>query len=223
MAKQPIRRRSSVKDLGPRNRSSIFAGAVAIFLLTFIIAIRLLGDRLYDFPSNPELASLPKNTAIICLAGGKGRIETAFDLFFQDVGDSLFIIGAGKKSTINSLLRNHASPREVQTNEHRLGRIIVENESRNTIENAFAVSRYLQQNPNIKTVLLVTSGYHMRRAQFMIENQVHREIKIIPYNPPKEVIEQQTWWHTWLGIQVTVVEYGKFLLATLLIPRLGYF
>lgn len=205
------------------HRPSAWSGALAILLLSLIASLRLFGDRLYEYPANPALSQLPEDAVVICLAGGKFRVEAAYSLYAQGVGRQLLIVGAGKRSSALGLAKAHAEEARQKIPEGRFQQIQVETESRNTIENAFAVTRFLTQNPGVKDIILITSSYHMRRAQLMIENQVHRSVSIIPYTPPNEAFGKDNWWHSWLGIQVTVVEYFKFLLASLLIPRLGYF
>jgi uncharacterized SAM-binding protein YcdF (DUF218 family) len=185
-----------------------------------IAGIRLFGGLLYHYPANPELASIPQDAAIVCLAGGKFRVEAAYSLFARGVGSELLIIGAGKRSTVAGLIRAHAAEMSGKISPERFQKIQVENESRNTIENAFALGRYLQQNPGVKTIVLVTSSYHMRRAQVMIENHVDKDIRIIPYTPENDAIGPENWWKSWIGIEVTTVEYFKFLLASILAPQL---
>lgn len=220
MANKFKQRRSSINTKGPNHRSSIWAGAFSIFILLVFIGLRTVGDNLYLFPENPPLPSIPKDTAIICLAGAKGRIEEAFSLYAKGVGNSLYIIGAGKRSSIQTLVKNHAAQSAELISEPRLQQVRVETESRNTIENAAVVDRILQARPELQSFVLVTSGYHMRRAQFMIENQSHRKVQIIPYVPEKESIGRFNWWTTWLGIQITLMEYLKYLMAVILVPKL---
>jgi uncharacterized SAM-binding protein YcdF (DUF218 family) len=215
--------KQNVSKRGPALRIPFWAGAFVFLLFLLASGLRFLCDGLYDFPANPKSLALPPNSAIVCLAGGKHRIDAAFTLFAEDVGEQFVVIGAGPKSTVMSLARAHAPSAAMKIPPSRWERISVETESRNTIENAFAVKRYLQQNPQVKNLILVTSAYHMRRAQFMIEHQIPMDVNVIPYSPPMEAIERGTWWHSLLGIEVTVSEYFKFLMATLLIPRLGYF
>ena len=198
----------------------MWAGALSIFILLSIVGIKTLGDWLYLFPENPSITSIPKDTAVICLAGAKGRIEEAFSLYAKGVGTSLYIIGAGKKSSVQTLSKNHAAESLDLISEARLSQVRVETESRNTIENAAVVDRILQARPELKSFVLITSGYHMRRAQFMINNQIHRDVKIIPYTPEKEAIGRANWWGTSLGIQITLMEYFKYLMAVILVPKL---
>ncbi|MEX2596821.1 MAG: YdcF family protein [Salibacteraceae bacterium] len=59
------------------------------------------------------------------------------------------------------------------------GRVIVESESRNTYENAIQTAEILKERSwKNEPVLLITSAYHMRRAQACFE---HQGINIIPY------------------------------------------
>lgn len=208
---------------GPAHRQSVWAGALSIFLLLVIIAIRLLGDRLYHYPPNREPQAIPKDSVIVCLAGGKHRIETAYRLFASGVGEKLWIIGAGKKSTVMGLARAQAIEVAQQIPWDRIDKIQVETESRNTLENAYAVKRLLEQNPGVKSLVLVTSSYHMRRAALMISYNIPPDVGLMPYTPESTDIELANWWHTWPGISLTTVEYVKLLLVALLLPGLGYF
>lgn len=181
-----------------------------------------MGDLLYDFPQNPDVKNLPEGTAIVCLAGGKKRVETAFKLYAEGVGSRLLIVGAGPKSTLSGLARAHAPDITDKLSTERLAGMAVETESRNTIENAFAVDSFIHRNPDVKAILLVTSAYHMRRAQLLIELQSKRPIQVITYTPENEAIDASNWWYSWLGIEVTYLEYFKLALARVLVPRLDF-
>jgi len=207
----------------PTHRPSVWAGAISIFLLLLIAGIRVYGDNLYEYPENPSPSNLPKDIVIVCLAGGKYRIEAAFSLYANGIGERLFIVGAGPKATKDAIAKLQAVETAQKIPWDRFDKILVENESRNTIENAFAVKRFLEQNPQVKKILLVTSGYHMRRAEFMISNQIPLDVQIIPFTPTSTEIGRENWWQTWLGISITVEEYFKLLLVKMLLPTLGYF
>lgn len=208
---------------GPTRRSWIWAGATSLFLALSLFLIRLAGDTLYDYPANPAPLAFPANTVIACLAGGKHRIEAAFELFADGVGEQLWIIGAGKHSTVTTLARAQAGDVFQKIPWDRFDKIQVENGSRNTIENAFAVKRLLDQNPGIKNLVLVTSPYHMRRSMLMIEHHIPPEIRVIPFTPISADFGREDWWHSWFGFSLTLAETVKLELARLLIPHLSYF
>ncbi len=207
------------------HKPSVWAGAIAIFILLLIASIRVLGANLYEYPQNPSIADLPrdKEAALICLAGGRYRIEAAFFLYAQGVGNRLLIVGAGPKATRDGLSKLQAVNSAQKIPWDRYDRIEVETDSRNTIENAFAVKRFLELHPSVRKIVLVTSSYHMRRAIFMIASQIDQKIEIVPYAPESTEISVQNWWHSWLGISVTVEEYLKFLAVRILLPIIGSF
>lgn len=184
--------------------------------------VRQLGDQLYTFDVVKDPKALPADSAIICLAGGKHRIESALKLFAEGVGSHLLIVGAGRRATPATVIRSHGA--ELSFSPERFARIQVETESRNTIENAFAVREFLHAHPEIRNVVLVTSGYHMRRARFMITHQVQPRVTILPLaatSAAADVIDRGNWWHSWLGINLTMREYAKFLLAAFVLPKVG--
>ena len=208
--------------MSPRG-SKIWAGAALLFFVVAGFFIHLAGDSLYDYPANPAPLAFPANTVIACLAGGKHRIEAAFSLFADGVGEQLWIIGAGKHSTVPTLARAQAAEIAQKIEWNRFDKIQVETESRNTIENAFAVKRLLDQNPNLKNVVLVTSPYHMRRSLLMIQHHISPDIHLIPFTPISADFGREDWWHTWFGLSLTIAETVKFELARLLVPHLSYF
>lgn len=209
------------KISGLAHRPSVYAGAIAVFILLLIAGVRVLGAQLYDYPSNPPSNEIAPDSVIICLAGGRGRIDAAFELYSSGVGAELVIIGAGPKTNLMTLIKSAANAYASKLPAERLAKITVEKESRNTIENAQAVGRYLSANPHVKKIVLVTSSYHMKRSLYILESVMGHRADIIPYTPPKEMIAADGWWGSWLGVQVTVVEYMKYLFARFVIPRLG--
>lgn len=188
-----------------------------------IVGLRSVGDRLYDFPANPSLTHMKKKSLVICLAGGKGRIEAAFDLFASGIGNELFIIGAGPKVTLQALLKNADPAVVAKLSNLQIGAIRIERESANTIENAYVLEKFLDDHPYINEVVVVTSRYHMRRSLYVMQTLLKQKISLIPYTPPEEAIERENWWRSKVGIQVTMEEYGKYLAARILIPRIGTF
>ena len=203
------------------HRPSLWAGSTAVFILCVITAIRLLGDRLYDFPDSTDISQLPRNVPVVCLAGGKGRIEVAFALYASGIGEALWLIGAGHKATLITIARKQAPELFPKISPLRSEKILIETESRNTVENAYIVDKYLQQNPQFNKVILVTASYHMKRAMLRIQRQAHREITIVPHASNKEGINRQNWWITWRGIELTTSEVAKLIFADLF-PYYGH-
>ncbi len=76
----------------------------------------------------------------IIVSGGSGRLDGRGVKEADDLADFLVLAGVPKED------------------------ILIENESKNTRESAVAVAKLLSTVEGSKTLLLVTSGYHMRRA-----------------------------------------------------------
>jgi uncharacterized SAM-binding protein YcdF (DUF218 family) len=204
--------------------TSVWAGASAILILLTLIFIRLVGDSLYETESQIQITDDHSQSAVICLAGGKGRIEAAFDLYASGVGNSLYIVGAGPKTTLQSLLRNIPPATFQKISVERRARISIEIQSRNTIENAYVVNRYLQQNPEIKKVVVLTSGYHMKRSLFILRQFAENpNVEYFSYVPPRESVQKSNWYTTAVGLQVTLQEAAKYQFARFLIPQLKFF
>lgn len=204
-------------------RSSYWAGGLSIVIMLSIVGLRTIGDRLYDFPPNPPLANITSKPLVVCLAGGKGRIEAAFDLFASGTGSELFIIGAGPKVTLTQILKNVDPAVVAKLSNLQIGAIRIERESANTIENAYVLEKFLDNHPYINDVVVVTSRYHMRRSLYVLQTLLKQKVNLIPYTPPEEAIERLNWWQSKVGIQVTMEEYGKYLAARILIPKIGFF
>lgn len=207
----------------PSHKSSLWAGSIAILLLLTFIFYRLVGQDLYEYPTNPDLKNVSPRGVIVCLAGGTGRIETAFELFANGYGEELLIIGAGPKTSLSTLLRTLPSSVVEKLSPERLDQIFVERESRNTIENAYIITQRLKHRPKRDTMLLITSSYHMRRSLMILKNSLPQETEIIPFTPMKEQFSRNDWFKSWLGIQVTGYEYLKFLVVQWMLPYFGSF
>jgi uncharacterized SAM-binding protein YcdF (DUF218 family) len=207
--------------LAQPRKSSYWAGGASIAILLAIVGIKFLGDQLYDFPINPTIQTQKGHPLVACLAGGKGRIEAAMDLFASGVGSELFIIGAGPKMTVPLLLKNTDKNVVQKLSNLKIGAISLERESANTIENAYVLERFLVEQPLIQDVIVVTSGYHMRRSLYVLNTLLQRKVNLIPYTPPDEAFDRDNWWHSRVGIVVTLEEYFKYLGAQIVIPRLA--
>jgi len=170
----------------------------------------------YDYTDTVDGVNLPQVDAIVVLAGGRGRLAAAGDLWSRYRGSehepTLYFSGVGSQTTfkvIQSQLRSGVSavlkPEQV----------VLENESTNTEENA----RLLAKNARTrgwKKVLLVTSRYHMKRARLIFG-------KVLETNLPADVVGIETlsvyqepfepgeWIWSPQGIRVTVGEYLKWL------------
>lgn len=209
-------------DQAPK-KNLIIAGTIFLLVLLIVTLIKSAGDSLYSYTENSNLSNLDSSTLITVLAGGRGRISTALELYANGNGIALYVAGAGRRSTRESIMRDYLEPElSKKLDENRIRNIFVETQSRNTIENAYAISRFTRNNPEIKVIVLVTSAYHMRRSELILKNALRSKALILLYTADS-TINKRNWFNSYNGIIVTMLEWGKFTLAKIFIPLLEIF
>jgi uncharacterized SAM-binding protein YcdF (DUF218 family) len=130
-------------------------------------------DQIPAAQTEPEKAD-----AIVILTGGKGRLEYSLRLLTQGKGKALFITGVGNIANFDELL--HRLPSDLQHQVHALSPSAIElgREAENTIGNAQETARWAEAHA-IKTLLVVTSNYHMPRALLEF-GEIMPQVTVIP-------------------------------------------
>ncbi|WP_331000060.1 YdcF family protein [Acetobacter garciniae] len=99
---------------------------------------------------------LPQADGIVALTGGTGRIETSLRLLEQNRARLLLISGVDVQTSLHALLPASA-PQDLAA------RVTLGYQARSTIENAAETATWVVDN-HIGSLIVVTAGYHMRRA-----------------------------------------------------------
>ena len=203
-------------------RTILFALAIALGVTGTILSY-LFADEVYNAQDTFDGAHLPEVDAIVCLAGGRGRISAAGDLWYRyweqaqrkgaahpGVIPVFYLSGMGHQAKWAQLVKLiRPGVLAVLKPEN----VILEKKSVNTEDNALWLVKSVKQQ-TWKRVLLVTSRYHIRRAQWIF-NQVFQAtktpLKIETYSIFQEPFEPGEWRFGFHGIRVTVLEYYKWL------------
>ncbi|MFT9440158.1 MAG: YdcF family protein [Acetobacter papayae] len=99
---------------------------------------------------------LPHTAGIVALTGGAGRVETSLRLLERGQAEWLLISGVAPQASQQALL--------LPEQEKALGpRITLGYQARSTIGNAEETAAWVADN-HIGSLVVVTAGYHMRRA-----------------------------------------------------------
>ena len=190
-------------------------------LIGALILPLILAGEIYEYQDSVDGVHLPPVDAIVCLAGGRGRISAAGDLWYRywelDHMQSppanppvLYLSGVGPQSTWNVLIRQLRSGiRQVIRPEN----VILEAESQNTETNALWLARIAEKRGWTR-ILLVTSTYHMRRAAFIFDQIFKakgRPIQIQTLSAIQDPFEAAEWRSNLHGMHVTVIEYFKWV------------
>lgn len=150
--------------------------------------------------------------AIVVLTGGKGRLEEGFRRLASDAAPIMFVSGAGDDVRTGDLIR--PLPPELQKKVRALGApaIVLGYRARNTIGNAEETQSWLNQNPK-KSILLVTSHYHMPRALSEFYS-VMPDLHIIAA-PVIADDFPESWWQDKNSRDLALSEYHKFIASKL--------
>jgi uncharacterized SAM-binding protein YcdF (DUF218 family) len=205
-------------------RHRVASAAIGALLLgmalgTLMLALISAGD-VYDYQDTVDGTHLPEVDAIVCLAGGRGRIAAAADIWYrywemaqippkEREVPILYMSGTGPKANWNTIVRQFR-PGVLQV--IKPSDIILEKNSANTEENALWFARYAEEY-GWKRVLLVTSRYHMRRARFIFDSFL--KFQKLPVGVETMSVYQEPFepgeWHSGVhGVRVTVIEYLKW-------------
>ena len=145
----------------------LFAG----FLWWTLLLFNTFPKKLY---SN-NLSQKSESVGIIVLTGGKNRIEKGLDLLSKGYGDKLLISGVFMPSEIEAKFSL-----EKEKNDLFKCCVFFDQESKNTLENAQEVDKWLNKNKDIKSIILVSSYYHLPRSVMIFEKKIKSNVKIYP-------------------------------------------
>ena len=134
--------------------------AVALILLLYALGFMLFAFTL----GKPAKPSASPTDAAVVLTGGSGRIEHGMEVLRAGKAKRLLVAGADPAVTKADIARR------LGRDNHRLIRCCVDlgSESVDTRSNAEEAGRWLARR-NYRSVRLITSDWHMRRAAYEFE------------------------------------------------------
>lgn len=167
-------------------------------LIFISLAVLLLGGFFlfcYDMTHmNLDNSAPVKADAIVVLTGGPGRVTTGLDLLSQNKGKRLLITG----------VNTDVKPQEILPSTHLP--VDLGYHAQNTLQNA-QEARAWAIHHGYKSLIIVTSSYHMRRSLLEFSQRL-TDITLIPYPvlPTPKKLSQIALGQAW-------TQYGKYILA----------
>jgi uncharacterized SAM-binding protein YcdF (DUF218 family) len=173
--------------------------AVALFGLGFVWFLWSVPD---------DDAALTHNAdGIVVLTGGASRVADAIGLMAAGRGRRLLISGLHPTTTVGEIER-------LNPDFSRVIRCCVDfDHSRNTLGNAVETKRWAEDR-GFRSVIVVTSNYHMPRALAEIAHQLPG-VELVPYPVITDKQRAEPWWRTVAAARLMVSEYAKFAFAKL--------
>ncbi|HLC18127.1 MAG TPA: YdcF family protein [Thermodesulfobacteriota bacterium] len=172
-----------------------FYTAVFSFLALFVVYLFV------DFLKADGIADAPVRRAdcIVVLTGGKGRIERGMELYRQGTAGLVILSGVNEAADMDAIFFSGTGgvPRED---------IMLEKSSKSTYQNALEIRRIMEAR-GLKSMILITSSYHMKRAYRIFRRIMPAEVTIIPLKVSSPNFDEHRWW---MSLGILVPEFMKF-------------
>lgn len=176
---------------------------IKAFLTLCVIGLVVIAALFIDFTY--KTFSYRQNTqkadAIVVLTGGKGRVEEGIRLFRESRAEFLFFVGVDPSVRKSDLYRPRSGDPSADN-------VFLEKSSRNTLENSI-FGRDVIVRSGVRSVLLITSRYHLKRASILFRHSLPKNITIIPY-PVDTVNLKESWWSHGGSFQLLFREFYKY-------------
>jgi uncharacterized SAM-binding protein YcdF (DUF218 family) len=185
-----------VRRLG---RSAIAFGAVAVLLLA-----AGFGWFLWSLPAD-EVVLQRDADGIVVLTGGASRITDAIELLAAGRGKRLLISGANPSTTSGEISR--LNPDYVGI----VSCCVDFDRSLNTLGNAIETKHWAQSR-GFRSLIVVTSSYHMPRAIAEIAHQLP-DVALLPFPVITDKLHAEPWWTHGPTMKLMLSEYLKYMAA----------
>src|SRR3954452_13951094 len=189
----------------PRRRGRLRAAVVVLSTLAFIAAaIGFIG-----FLSQLRTAELkPAKNAdgIVELTGGSSRVSDAMEFLAGGYGRRLLISGVHPTNAASDISRS------LPDNQSLLGCCVdLDRSAVNTRSNA-AETRRWAHGRGFKSLIVVTSNYHMPRAIVELSHAMP-DIELIPFAVVGDKWRDEPWWTSGATLRLLLSEYAKYVAA----------
>jgi uncharacterized SAM-binding protein YcdF (DUF218 family) len=194
----------------PRRRS-LWRWAIGVVLVS-ALALFLARRPILEAIPRTLAAADPEEPgdAIVVLAGDQGeRVEHAVELWKRGFARSgVFLVSGGPvyaTTTWAELMAAHAVSLGVARE-----KILIQGRSRTTTEDATESLALLRARDDVRTIVLVTSAWHSRRAKAEFVNASGDRFRVVscPCAPP---VLATDWWHDAPATRAIVTEVLKYL------------
>ena len=185
---------------------------VGVILLALLAVFFRYAGILIVAEDSPEKADL----IVVLMGSGPDRILGAVDLYKEGYAPCILMVENWEPGYELLESRGVKVPREAEI-EAMIGTqlgvpqealIILPGDARSTQEEALIISRYLQDNPEIDKILLVSSKYHSQRSA-IIFRWVIGDTEILSCPTPYDNYNADSWWRTRQDAKSVVMEYAK--------------
>jgi uncharacterized SAM-binding protein YcdF (DUF218 family) len=183
----------------------IALGAMAVSVVAAMLVA--LGFWWFVWSVPTDEVALDRNAdGIVVLTGGSSRIADAIELLSAGRGRRLLITGVHRATTTREIARLLPAYRWMMT-----CCVDLDHSAVNTVGNAVETRRWAS-NRGIRSLIVVTSNYHMPRAMAELARQLP-DVALIPFPVITENVRAERWWTSAPTAKLLLSEYIKYIVA----------
>jgi len=206
MSPQPDDTSPKAPTMAPRRW--LRAGIVAVLALVFVGAAIGFVAFLSQL-RGAEIRPARNADGIVVLTGGSSRVSDAMELLAGGYGKRLLISGVHRTNAASDISRSlpDNSPPDNQT----LLSCCVEldRSAVNTRSNAAETRRWARDR-GFKSLIVVTSNYHMPRAIAEMSHAMP-DVELIPFAVVGDKWREEPWWTSGATVRLLLSEYVKYV------------
>src|SRR4051794_26668738 len=182
-------------------RATIVAGLAVVFVGAAVGFVGFL-SQLRVSETGPD----GKADGIVVLTGGSSRVSDAMELLAGGYGKRLLISGVHPTNAASDISRS------LPDNQSLLGCCVdLDRSAVNTRSNAAETRRWARER-GFKSLIVVTSNYHMPRAIVELSHAMP-EIQLIPFAVVGDKWRDEPWWTSGATLRLLLSEYAKYVAA----------
>jgi uncharacterized SAM-binding protein YcdF (DUF218 family) len=203
MSQQPDDRSPNAAAARPHGK--VRATIVAVLALMFVgAAVGFVGflSQLRGVEAKPPRIA----DGIVVLTGGSSRVSDAMELLAGGYGKRLLISGVHPTNAASDISRSLPDNQSLLRCCVDLDRSAV-----NTRSNAAETRRWARER-GFKSLIVVTSNYHMPRAIVELSHAMP-DIALIPFAVVGEKWRDEPWWTSGATLRLLLSEYAKYVAA----------
>jgi uncharacterized SAM-binding protein YcdF (DUF218 family) len=178
---------------------------VAVLAVTFVAAVAGFAGFIAQLRGTE---AKPPSTAdgIVVLTGGSSRVSDAMELLADGYGKRLLISGVHPTNAASDISRSLTDNQSLLSCCVDLDRSAV-----NTRSNAAETRRWARER-GFKSLIVVTSNYHMPRAIVELSHAMP-DITLIPFAVVGDKWREEPWWTNGATTRLLLSEYVKYVAA----------
>ena len=182
-------------------RATIVAGLAILFVGSGMGFVGFL-SQLHGTEEKPA----QKADGIVVLTGGSSRVSDAMELLAGGYGGRLLISGVHPTNAASDISRSLSDNQSLLTCCVDLDRSAI-----NTRSNAAETRRWARER-GFKSLIVVTSNYHMPRAIVELTHAMP-DIQLIPFAVVGDKWRDEPWWTSGAAFRLLLSEYVKYVAA----------